>query len=87
MSVGRIFRIREGMSLSLRAEFDNVFNRVTYPNAGLSSTYVSAQPLSTSPPSPVAGLVSQGYFGSMNPLQTGAVQTPRTGQIIMRLNF
>jgi hypothetical protein len=34
MSLGRIFRIREGMSVNLRVEMTNVFNRVQIPNPG-----------------------------------------------------
>src|SRR5207253_2163173 len=38
MSFGRVFRIREKMSLSARIEFTNVFNRTQMNNASTTST-------------------------------------------------
>jgi hypothetical protein len=37
MSLGRIFRIREGMSATLRVEMMNIFNRVQIPNPNASN--------------------------------------------------
>jgi hypothetical protein len=77
MSLGRIFRIRERMSLQIRAEFFNIFNR----------TYL-ANPSLTAPTQPQArngaGQPTSGW-GYINP--TSLYSQPRNGQLVARFTF
>ena len=75
-SFGRTFRFREGMSLNLRAEFTNIFNRAQMPNP---STALTTQTRNTAG-APTAG------FGFVN---TGGVAatSPRQGTIVGRFTF
>jgi hypothetical protein len=88
-NVGRTFRIREQMSLSIRAEFVNIFNRTVLPT-----------PSSTSPLTPATCFLSgvSGGTGACSPGATiasgfGFEQTAniaagvRTGQIVARFRF
>lgn len=75
LSLGRIFRIREGISLSIRAELDNAFNRVS--RGGISTSPVAPQVWKPD------GTTASG-FGYVNAINSGG---QRTGQIIMRLRF
>jgi len=77
MSIGRLFQIREHMSLQIRAEFFNIFNRTelnnpTATNSLLAQTYNSA------------GVPTSG-FGYVNP--TSLYSPPRTGQLVGRFQF
>ncbi|MBV8729217.1 MAG: hypothetical protein JO336_05355, partial [Acidobacteriia bacterium] len=77
-SLGRIFRFKESMSLRIRAEFYNVFNR----------TFLSS-PTSTNPSAMTTmntfGLLTGGY-GYVNTVN-GIGTSPRTGQIVARFEF
>jgi len=75
MSLGRLFRIKERASLSLRAEFTNVFNRTVLP-APSSSNALAVQTTS--------GGRATGGFGWISTAGAGA---PRTGQIVARFRF
>lgn len=76
LSLGRTFRIREGINLQLRGEFFNAFNRTVLagPAAG--------NPTATTTTTPGLGL--SGGFGFINGLNSG---TPRNGQVVIRLGF
>jgi hypothetical protein len=77
LSLGRIFRIREGMSFQIRAEFFNPFNR-TYMNDP-----VASNPLVT-PTHNSSGALTSG-FGYIN---AGSLNSqPRNGQIVARFQF
>ena len=78
LSVGKQFRIRERMSLQLRAEFFNVFNR-TYLNNPDSGNAKATQTVDSR-----TGLTSSG-FGRINNGSTFA--PPRSGQIVARFQF
>jgi len=84
LSLGRIFRIRERMSLQIRAEFFNVFNRVFL--SAPTATNASATQVKTGTGQTVSGF---GYINtSVTSIQTGgAVPTVRNGQIVARLQF
>jgi hypothetical protein len=95
LSVGRIFRVKEKYQIQVRAEFQNVFNRVFYnlPLTG-NATGTATLPGYTNP-YPVtgssAGALSAGY-GFVNEFNGGAgvagnVTSPRTGQIVARFTF
>lgn len=84
MSLGRMFRIREKMSLQVRAEFFNVFNRLVYPA-------LSGNNPATTPTVSTNGLTTGG-FGYYNVaaahVQTGGIiPTSRNGQLVARFEF
>jgi hypothetical protein len=84
-SLGKLFRIKEHMTLSLRAEFFNLFN----------TDLSIAAPSTGSPQNPptLSNGVLTGGFGYLN--YTGitansvssSVPTPRTGQLVARIDF
>lgn len=76
-SFGKLFRIKERMNFSIRAEFFNVFNR-TYMNDPSSGNFQEAIRYDS------AGNVISG-FGRINP---GSVYSPpRSGQLVARFQF
>ena len=77
MGLGRMFRIREGMTLNIRAEFTNIFNRTEMNNP--TSTNVLATQTKNA-----AGQTTAG-FGWIN-ITSVAVQ-PRQGSIVARIRF
>ena len=77
MSLGRIFHIREKMSLQIRAEFFNIFNRTYLANPSLT---VPTQPQArNSAGQPTSGW---GYINS-----TSLYTQPRNGQLVARFTF
>jgi Carboxypeptidase regulatory-like domain/TonB dependent receptor len=91
MSFGRVFQVnKEGrMKLSVRAEFQNIFNRLflANPQPVLQSGLPGA---ATNPSTPTVtaagtGALSNGY-GFVNTFNGGAAQ-PRNGQIVARFTF
>jgi hypothetical protein len=78
LSLGRIFRIKEGLALSLRADFQNVFNR-TQMNDPTSTNAKATQTLNSATGQTISG------FGYIN---TGTVASaPRQGMIVARIQF
>ena len=92
LGFGRIFRIREGLQLQVRAEFQNIFNRLFY---SIPANGVGIFGLPSTTPETVAshgncigstcGLLSAGY-GYVNYVE-GAGAQPRSGQLIARFTF
>jgi hypothetical protein len=81
LNFGRTFRFKERMSLNLRAEFSNIFNR-TYLNNPSATT-----PLSALPPLNSLGQTTGGY-GFINRGVTGTqFGQPRAGTIVVRFQF
>jgi hypothetical protein len=76
-SLGRIFRIREGMTVQVRAEFFNVLNRTEFNNPDSTNALLSQN-------RNVAGVPTSG-FGRINP--GSLYSSPRTGQIVARFQF
>ena len=87
MSFGRNFRMgKEGRyNLFVRAEFQNIFNRLflSMPAAGASSVTASANPAT---PTNTLGGVYNGGYGYI-PTIGGGADTPRSGQIVARFTF
>jgi hypothetical protein len=91
MAFGRIFRIKERMSFYLRAEFQNVFNRVFYQMpANSGSTTINTPTGRANNLSGVSGLLSSGW-GFVNWVNGGSPGSggaqPRSGQIVARFEF
>jgi hypothetical protein len=79
MSLGRNFVLREGMTLSLRIELMNIFNRVQIPSPGVDFNSNNA----TQGQLAIGGKPVFG-FGYINPIDAAG---QRTGQIVMRFSF
>ena len=79
MNFGRTFQIREKMSLNLRAEFFNVFNRVTLGNPS------SSNPLATTTVNSATGAISG--FGYYSIGSTSSAGSPRVGLLVARFQF
>jgi hypothetical protein len=80
-SIGRIFRIKEGINLSIRADFQNIFNR-SFWNNRFSSNAQATQVVGPN------GVTITG-FGQINTcIGLGILgRSPRMGKIIFRLSF
>jgi hypothetical protein len=78
-SLAKTMKVGERYRIDFRAEFFNIFNRAVIPNptgtnAKLTTLYNSA-----------TGALTQG-FGRIDPNQA-QVGTPRSGQVVLRVNF
>jgi len=76
LSAGRVFTVKEGMTLQFRAEFFNAFNRLVYANPSVGNPFVTTT-------KDGQGNLTNG-FGYINPLNSG---TPRNGQVVIRFQF
>jgi hypothetical protein len=94
MGFGRMFRIKERMSIQVRAEFQNIFNRTFYslPSIFTGGTTITTPTGKGNSLSGTTGLLSSG-FGYVNWLNggtysnTGVGPAPRSGQIVARFQF
>jgi hypothetical protein len=92
MAFGRVFRIKERAQFQIRAEFQNIFNRLFYQAPadgapfGFPFTSVATPTLHANP----GGTLSQG-FGYVNWVNGGLTPfggaQPRSGQIVARFTF
>jgi hypothetical protein len=76
LSLARIFRLREGMNLSIRIELMNAFNRVLIPNPSAGNALETQRRY--------ADGRTQSGFGYVNAINTGG---QRTGQLVARFNL
>ncbi len=87
MAFGRVFRIKERAQFQIRAEFQNIFNRLFYSapidGAGFLATFgnPSIPTLHLNP----GGTLSAGY-GYVNWVNGGSA-LPRSGQVVARFTF
>jgi hypothetical protein len=77
VSLGRVFRFREGMTLRIRAEFFNMFDRTFLGDPDASN------PLATQTRN-AAGVPTSG-FGRID--ATAVAKAPRNGQLVARIQF
>ena len=88
-SLARNFRIKEKYNIQIRAEFQNIFNRVFYTAPATGNGTGTATGTTYNNPFPVAGSSSgalnagYGYVDSFN----GYGTQPRTGQVVARFTF
>jgi hypothetical protein len=91
MAFGRTFRVKERYALMIRAEFQNIFNRLYHSlpadagGFGVPETFVSSPTIHGNSLNGVTGLLSSGY-GYVNWVG-GAGALPRSGQIVARFTF
>jgi hypothetical protein len=95
-NIGRTFRIREAMSLSVRAEFVNIFNRTVLPNPSAGNALGAPSPLTaatcfasgitgaTTSTCPAGATYASGFGFDQT---AGIVGGVRTGQIVARFRF
>jgi hypothetical protein len=89
MNIGRTFRVREKMSLEIRAEFFNIFNRVELNNP----TNTSPQGARTCNNGPILASTNTCSGGGTSPSGFGAISysslyaQPRNGQLVARFTF
>jgi hypothetical protein len=74
--MGRVFYLREGITMEVRAEFINVFNRLVLPGPS-SSNALATQARNA------AGVPASG-FGYMNATSAGG---QRSGQLLARFQW
>jgi len=89
LSVARTFRIKEKYQIQIRAEFQNVFNRVFYSPPATGGGTGTANLPTTGNPFPVLGSTTgalNGGYGFVNSFN-GAGAQPRTGQLVGRFTF
>jgi len=78
-NIGRNFRIREKVSLQIRAEWTNAFNRLLLPQPNTTASYLTK-------PTQVNGLYTGGY-GTILPTAVNGITSMRSGQLIARFTF
>ena len=84
--IGKVFKIRESVAFSVRAEFFNLFNMME--SLGNPSTGSPQNP----PTRSGAGLLTGGfgylnYTGIAGNSVSSSLPTPRTGQVVARIQF
>jgi len=91
MAFGRVFRITERASFQVRAEFQNIFNRLFYSTPsdgapfGVGLTTITTPTGHANSYGATTGLLSSG-FGYVNWVNGGSA-LPRSGQIVARFSF
>jgi hypothetical protein len=78
MSLGRTFRFKEGVTLNIRADFQNIFNRTEM------NTPTSTNAKATQTRNATTGVTISG-FGYINPASVAAA--PRAGMIVANFKF
>ena len=81
MNFGRTFRFSENVSLNIRAEFTNVFNRANINNPVSTNATTSQQTRNAN------GTTTSTGFGNLQPSGNTASLAPRTGLLIARFQF
>ncbi len=76
---GRNFRFAEKVTLQIRAEWTNIFNRLLLPQPTTAASYLTK-------PTLVKGIYTGGY-GTITPTAGNGITSMRTGQLIARLTF
>jgi hypothetical protein len=93
LGFGKNFTVKEGLRLSLRADFFNVFNRWAYPGQTPGSTSSNASGLNSKNPfaTPQYGADGSivngfGFFGD-GISAAGGNFAPRSGEFVARIQF
>ncbi len=83
--LGKVFMLREGVAFSVRAEFFNVFNM--QESLGNPSTGSPQNPVTRSNGNLTGGFGYLNYTGIAGNSVSSSLPTPRTGQIVGRIQF
>jgi hypothetical protein len=83
MSLGRVFRFQERMALTVRMNFQNIFNRTEMQNP--TGTTITAPTTHSNPSDPNSPLT--GGFGFINYVGGSTFLPPRQGTLEMRFQF
>jgi hypothetical protein len=95
MNFGRTFRIKERVSLNVRVEFSNAFNRLQLPQPNSTATFGTKITTQTQP-GIYQGAITGGFgavgggagaFGTVVPLPIAGTSGYRTGLLVGRLQF
>jgi hypothetical protein len=86
MSFGRVFRVREGMTLQVRAEFQNIFNRTFYSAPAVGCGFFGCTSTNTTTAFNNPGNALSSGYGFVNTFN-GAGTQPRSGQLVARFQF
>ncbi len=82
LGFGKAFDIKEGLKLSLRADFFNVFNRWAYPNLNNTGNFAQASQYNSD------GTLANGFGYLGNSISgAGGNFAPRSGEIVARIQF
>jgi Carboxypeptidase regulatory-like domain/TonB dependent receptor len=84
MNVGRTFRLKERISLNVRAEFFNVFNRTYLPLTGTGALSSGNPAQATNVNSGTGAITGFGYYPIGNTSNLGG---QRSGDLVARLRF
>ncbi|HEY4087119.1 MAG TPA: TonB-dependent receptor [Bryobacteraceae bacterium] len=93
MNIGRTFHFKEKMSLNIRADFFNVFNRMEINNPLTNTTTATAQGVRSCTNGTIAAGTNACKAGGKTPAGFGSIgytslQTqPRNGQLVARFTF
>jgi len=91
MAFGRTFSVKERYKLQIRAEFQNIFNRLFYSAPadgaafGQPTTFVTSPTVRANTLGSTSGLLSSGFV--FVPWLNGAGSQPRSGQLVARFTF
>jgi hypothetical protein len=83
MGLGRMFRVKERYELSLRVDFNNIFNRAEMPNPA-STNAAATQVKTNGVPTAGFGFIATANTASITPTQT---PTSRQGTVVLRFRF
>jgi hypothetical protein len=84
MALGRVFRIREKMTLNIRAEFEDIFNRAEMPVPTSTNAAATQVRNAAGVPTSGFGFIATGNEGAVTNIQS---VTSRQGTIVGRITF
>jgi len=89
LGIGRLFRIREEVSVELRAEFFNIFNRASMADPVSTNALAAQQRNAQGVPIAGFGYINSQSLGNGSTLNnnTGLGGNPRQGQLLLRFRF
>jgi hypothetical protein len=83
MALGRMFRFSEKMSLNLRIEFNNIFNRAQMPNPTVTNSSATQTRTAAGVPTGGFGFINAASVGPV----IGQIPTSRQGSVVARFVF
>jgi hypothetical protein len=89
LAIGRLFPIREGMSIEIRAEFFNLLNRIQMADPVATNPLASQTRNSAGVPTSGFGYINSQSPGNASTLDNnfGLGGSPRQGQLVVRFKF